>query len=39
MGRHIARMMDGDAFSRKVVAADLGLAIIALTATVAAHLV
>jgi hypothetical protein len=38
MARHVARMMDGDAFSTAVVAADIGLAAFVTVASVAVHL-
>lgn len=39
MARHVARMMDGDAFSKAVITADIGLAIVVAAASVAAHLI
>jgi len=37
MVRHVARMMDGDAFSAAVVKADAILAVVVLTAAAAVH--
>lgn len=37
VARHVARMMDGDAFSTAVVKADAILAVVVLTAAVAIH--
>jgi hypothetical protein len=39
MARHVARMLDGDAFSTAVVKVDVAFAAAVLTVAVAVHLV
>lgn len=39
MARHVARMMDGDAFSAAVIKTDVVFGMIALAAAIGAHLV